>query len=275
MLCRIGRDKYNRRAARRARHNLAKSGWSGRERRAGGAMQSSLQSSAALVLVLAMRAQSVSSNLVEAASDCRTDWAGAWSYTPARSFFTGKLRVTQSGCSVTERWWEYVTDWHCRGQWLTGWIEIERNYTARAREIIPLPPQQPSDDCSGQESWRPAAMVLSADGDRANCSSEVWTREPPAPPKPPLPACLPLGECSIGFLDGFGPPCCKGLVLQQDYSSACHHSAGKHGYPEAGLSCQKTACLTMGANCADDRDGCCPGLSCHDMGISGFMCTST
>merc|ERR1712110_1009342 len=148
--------------------------------------------------------------------------------------------------------------------------QTKRDYTARGQEIIPLPPQ--SDDCSGQEGWRPSKMVLSADGKQANCSSEVWTKEPPAPPNPPLPSCLPLGECAIGFRDGFGPPCCDGLVLQQDYSSTCHHPAGKYGYPEGGLACQKKTCLTMGADCADYREGCCPGLSCHDEGISGFIC---
>jgi hypothetical protein len=225
--------------------------------------------SAAVLVLFAMRAEGRVGSGGEASLACRTDWAGTWSYSPARSFFTGNLTVTQIGCSVTERWWEYVTDWRCRGQWLTGWILIERNFTAQAEEITPLPRQ--ADDCSGGEGWRPSTMVLAADGERAS-SSEFWAREPPAPPKPPLPACLPLGECAIGFLDGFGPPCCNGSVLQQDYSSTCHHPVGKYGYPEAGLSCQKTACLSMGADCADERDGCCPGLSCNNMGISGFMC---
>merc|ERR1712232_450291 len=56
------------------------------------------------------------------------------------------------------------------------------------------------------------------------------------------------------------------------YSDACHHSAGKYGYPEGGLSCQETTCLNMGADCYGNNDGCCPGLSCHNMGISGMMC---
>jgi len=202
--------------------------------------------------------------------DCRKDWAGTWTFSPARFMFTGNLTVTQSGCLVSEYWWEHVTDWHCRGQWLTGWIEIRKNYTALGQEITPSPSQP--DDCSGDEGWRPSKMVLSPDGKRAKCSSEVWSKVPPAPPKPLLPLCLPLGECAIGFVEGFGPPCCNGSVLQQDYSSKCQHPAGKYGYPEAGLSCQRKACLVMGTACVNDREGCCPGLSCQDMGISGFMC---
>lgn len=199
---------------------------------------------------------------------CRTDWAGTWSASPARSFFTGNLTVAQVGCNVTESWWEFVTDWQCRGLWVTGWIQLRSNYTARGQEIIPIS----KDKCSGHEGWRPSNMVLTADGKKANGSNEVWTRERPALPKPPLPSCLPEGECVIGFDDGFKPPCCDGLVLQQDYSNTCHHPVGKYGYPEGGNSCQKKACLNMGKDCFNDRAGCCPGLSCQDMGISGFMC---
>jgi hypothetical protein len=206
-----------------------------------------------------------------AADDCRKDWAATWSFTPSRSIFTGNLTVTQTGCNVTERWWEKVTDWQCRGKWTTGWIEIERQYKAVGHEMIPRP--KTVDDCSGSEGWRPSKMAMAADGSAANGTSEVWTRAPPAPPAPPLPSCLPLGECAIGFVHGgYGPPCCDGALLQQDYSSACQHAVGKHGYPESGLSCQSKACLTMGADCRPDPTGCCPGLSCQDLGISGMMC---
>lgn len=204
--------------------------------------------------------------------DCNAGWAGTWQFSPARPFFTGNVTVTQSDCQVTAYWWEHVTDWSCRGQWLTGWIQTKRDYTAHGLEISPLSSQ--SDECSGAQGWRPSNMILSADATQANSDSEVWTKAPPAPapPNPPLPSCLPLGECAIGFLEGFGPQCCDGLVLQQDYSDACHHSAGKYGYPEGGLSCQETTCLAMGADCYGNSDGCCPGLSCHNMGISGMMC---
>ena len=223
-----------------------------------------------LIMMLVLAATAAESTRLRRDDDCQKDWAGTWSFTPSRSFFTGNLTVTQSGCTVSERWWEKATDWHCRGQWLTGWIEIERPYKAVGHEIIPLPP--PSGDCSGSEGWRPSKMAMSADGSAANSSSEVWKRAPPAPPAPPLPSCLSLGECAIGFVGGFGPPCCDGLLLQQDYSSACQHAVGKHGYPESGRSCQTKACLKMGADCRPDPMGCCPGLSCQDMGISGFMC---
>lgn len=205
-------------------------------------------------------------------AECRTDWSGTYSFSPTRSFFTGSIVVTQHRCSVSASWWEHVTDWHCRGHWLTGWIETGRNYTALGQKITPLPAV--SDDCSGSQFWRPSAMFLSADGQQANSTSETWTRAlPPKAPPARLPACLRFGECAIGFRDGFGPTCCSGLVLQQNYTSACQLSKGEHGYPGAGLSCQKKDCLPMGKDCAIDREGCCAGLTCEDMGISGSMCT--
>lgn len=209
-----------------------------------------------------------SSSILHLDTACRNDWAGTWSASPARSLFTGNVTVTQVGCNVTVYWWEFVYDWFCRGLWVSGWIQLRSDYKASGQDIILIS----KDECSGGETWRPSNMVLSADGNKASCSSEVWTREPPAPPKPPLPHCLPLGECAVGFSDGFGPSCCDGLVLQPDYSSACRHRVGKYGYPEAGNSCQKKQCLQMGSDCFGDQEGCCPGLRCLDEGISGFMC---
>lgn len=70
-----------------------------------------------------------------------------------------------------------------------------------------------------------------------------------------------------------GPTCCSGLVLQGNYTSACQLSKGQHGYPGAGLLCQKKDCLPVGSGCATDCKGCCAGLTCKDMGIYGLMCT--
>lgn len=206
---------------------------------------------------------------------CSAGWNGTWSFTPARSFFAGNLTVLQVGCHVTVEWWEFAVDWPCRGQWLSGWIQIRSEYTAHNQEIIPWfqmdGDEQHRPNCWGTESWRPANMTLSADATRATGSDELWIQVPPVSPTPSMPSCLSLNECSIGFADGF-LPCCDGLVLQQDYSNTCHHAVGKLGYPEVGLSCQKWSCLEMGSDCYNHRNGCCPGLNCQDIGISGYMC---
>lgn len=199
---------------------------------------------------------------------CRTGLAGTWSFTPVRSFFTGNLTIQQHGCHLNVSWWEHVVDWPCRGQFTTGWIEVMSKYLVQDERLIPAG----SDDCAGSEGWRPDEMVLVNGGAEALGSSEVWRKEPPAPPKPPLPSCLSLDECAIGFHTGFGPACCEGTFLQQDYSSHCDHAVGTRGYPEAGLSCQAKQCLHMGSDCHEHQDACCPGLSCMDMGISGYMC---